>query len=103
MTTQIPYTKRAILSHQIHRLGTKGLIPQLDGNAHELQARIVDVIEPSTMPIVLKVGLKQRGRTIPAPSMILKVYDRLYTPQLREFKDTGPTTSASEGSSTLCA
>jgi hypothetical protein len=94
--TRSPYTKGTILNIQIHRLETKGLIPQLDGNVHELQARIVDVIEHPMMSIVLKVELERRDLAIPAPSMILKVYDRLYSPRLREFEDPSPATSASE-------
>jgi hypothetical protein len=49
------------------------------------------------MSIVLKVKLEQRDSTVPTPSMILKVHDRLCSPQLREFKDTAPATSGSEG------
>jgi serine/threonine protein kinase len=62
----------------------------------ELQARIVDVIEPSTMSIVLHVQLEQQDPSATAPTMILKVYDGQHSPQLREFKDTGPATIASE-------
>lgn len=48
------------------------------------------------MSVVLHVGLEQEDQTAPMSRMILKVYDRRFSPQLREFKDTGPATSATE-------
>lgn len=48
------------------------------------------------MSIVVQVELEQEEQTAPAPRMVLKVYDRQFSPQLREFKETGPATSASE-------
>jgi hypothetical protein len=84
------------LTLKIRRPRTKGFIPQLYGDVEELQVKIVDIIEPSTMSIVLQVELEEPDPRFPAPKMILKVYDRQYSPQLREFKDTGPATSTSE-------
>jgi hypothetical protein len=91
-----PYIKGATLALKMHRPGTKSFIPQLDGSVEKLRVEIVDIIEPSTMSIVLQVELGQQDPSDPTPRMILKVYDRQYSPQLREFKDTGPATSASE-------
>jgi serine/threonine protein kinase len=91
-----PYIKGATLTLKIYRLGTKKSIPWLNGLVGELRAKIIDVIEPSTMSIVLQVELEQQDPSDPAPRMVLKVYDRQYSPQLREFKDTGPATSASK-------
>lgn len=72
------------------------LQPQLDSNTDELQVKIVDVIQPSTMSVVLQVALEQQSPVFPAQRMILKVCDRQFSPQLREFQDTGPATCASE-------
>jgi serine/threonine protein kinase len=93
-----PYIKGATLTLKIHRPGTKKSTPWLIDLMGEVRVRIVDIIEPSTMSIVLQVDLEQEQQNPsgPAPRMILKVYDRQYSPQLREFKDTGPATSASE-------
>jgi serine/threonine protein kinase len=91
-----PYIKGATLALKMHRPGTKSFIPQLDGCVEKLRVEIVDIIEPSTISIVLQVELEQQDPSDPTPRMILKVYDRQYSPQLREFKDTGPATSASE-------
>jgi hypothetical protein len=85
-----------ILALKIHRRGIKGSIPQLDGHVQELQAKIIEVIEPSTMSIVLQVEPEQQDPSVPTLKMILKVYDRQFSPQLREFKETGPATYASE-------
>lgn len=93
---QSPYTKGATLTLKISRPGIKGSIPQLDDHVKELQVKIIDVIEPSTMSIVLKVELDQPNIGIPAQEMILKVYDRQHSPELRESLDTGPATKASE-------
>jgi serine/threonine protein kinase len=91
-----PYLKGATLALKRHRPETKRVIPQLDGSVEDLRAKIIDVIQPSTMSVVLQVELEQRDPSNPTQMMILKVYDRQYSPQLREFKDTGPATSASE-------
>jgi serine/threonine protein kinase len=84
------------LALKMHRPGTKRSLPWLKGLVGELRAKIIDFIEPSTMSIVLQVKLEQQNPSNPALRMILKVYDRQYSPQLREFKDTGPATRASE-------
>lgn len=92
-----PYTKGNTLTLKIHGPGRKNVPPQLNGHVGELlRASIIDVMEPSTMSIVLQVELEQEEQTAPAPRMVLKVYDRQFSPQLREFKETGPATSASE-------
>jgi serine/threonine protein kinase len=49
------------------------------------------------MSVVLHVKFEQEGQSDPTPRMVLKVYDRQFSPQLREFKDTGPATSQTEG------
>lgn len=48
------------------------------------------------MSIVLQVELEQEEQTASALRMVLKVYDRQFSPQIREFKETGTATSASE-------
>jgi serine/threonine protein kinase len=71
-------------------------MPQLRSHTQELQAKIVDIVTPSTMSIVLQVELEHQDSSVPVQRMILKVYDRQFSAQLREYKDTGPATSASE-------
>jgi len=93
---QSPYTRGETLTLRISRPGTKGSIPQLDDHVKELQVKIIDIIEPSTMSIVLKVELKQPNPAIPAQKMILKVYDRQHSLELRESLNTGLATKASE-------
>ena len=46
------------------------------------------------MSVVLHV--EQEGQTAPTPRMILKVYDRRFSAELREFKDAGPATIEAE-------
>ncbi|KEQ68880.1 hypothetical protein M436DRAFT_76601 [Aureobasidium namibiae CBS 147.97] len=48
------------------------------------------------MSIVLKVELEQPSTGIPAQKMILKVYDRQHSLELRKSLSTGPATKASE-------
>jgi serine/threonine protein kinase len=68
----------------------------VDDRCEELGVKIIDVVEPSTMSVVLYVELEHEEQTAPTPRMVLKVYDRQFSPQLREFKDTGPATHATE-------
>ncbi|KEQ86281.1 hypothetical protein M438DRAFT_395567 [Aureobasidium pullulans EXF-150] len=48
------------------------------------------------MSIVLQVKLQQEERHPSDPTMILKIYDRQYSPELREFKHSGPATAETE-------
>jgi serine/threonine protein kinase len=48
------------------------------------------------MSVILHVQPEQEEQTVSTPRMVLKVYDRQFSPELREFKDTGPPTSATE-------
>ena len=91
-----PYTKGKTLVLRTRRLGNRRDLPQLSDEVGELRVNIVDIVEPSTMSVVLHVGLEQDARTAPNSRMVLKVYDRQFSPQMREFKDTGPATSVSE-------
>jgi serine/threonine protein kinase len=96
MIIRSPYTKGNTLALQVQRLGSKRVLPQLGPQAGELRVKIIDVVEPSTMSVVLHVGLEQQEQTAPATRMVLKVYDRQFSPELRESKDTGLATSATE-------
>ncbi|KAG6001436.1 hypothetical protein E4U21_004325 [Claviceps maximensis] len=108
-----PYSEGNILTLEpgIRRPAGKNVPRQLrDGQAKELKVKVLSVIEPSTMSVVLKVALEQQAEarnegeegdeeveTTQVPKMmILKIYDRQFSPQLREFEETGPATSASE-------
>ncbi|THZ04217.1 hypothetical protein D6C95_03398 [Aureobasidium pullulans] len=81
---------------RVNRLGSKSAVPQLSDNIKELNVEIVDIIQPSTMSIVLQVKLQQEERHPSNPTMILKIYDRQYSPELREFKHSGPATAETE-------
>ncbi|THX50990.1 hypothetical protein D6D08_09806, partial [Aureobasidium pullulans] len=78
------------------RLGSRSTLPKLSDNIKELNVEIVDIIQPSTMSIVLQVKLQQQERHSSSPTMILKIYDRQYSPELREFKHSGPATAETE-------
>jgi len=91
-----PYTKGNTSALKIHRLGSKHVLPHLDVQAGELRVRIIDVVEPSTMSVVLHVQPEQEVQIVSTPRMVLKVYDRQFSHKLREFKNTGPATSATE-------
>ncbi|THZ33298.1 hypothetical protein D6C90_08524, partial [Aureobasidium pullulans] len=81
---------------RMKRLGSKSAVPQLSGNVKELNVEVVDIIQPSTMCIVLQIKLQQEERHPSSPTMILKIYDRQYSPQLRKFKHSGPATAETE-------
>ncbi|KAG6015459.1 hypothetical protein E4U43_005278 [Claviceps pusilla] len=105
-----PYRKGTTLTLEIRRAGSRNVLPQLrGGRGKELQVKILDVIEPSTMSVVLKVALEQQKEdeeegetaeeenTAPAPQvMILKMHDRQFSSQVRQFEEAGPATSANE-------
>ncbi|CZT18360.1 uncharacterized protein RCC_04204 [Ramularia collo-cygni] len=55
------------------------------------------------MSIVVHVELEQNDKTHQTSPMILKVYDRQFSPELREFKDAGPATTVSEDAFTAFA
>ncbi|KAH6647931.1 hypothetical protein BKA67DRAFT_578921 [Truncatella angustata] len=106
-TLKSPYVKGNILTLKIHHLGKHAPL-QLKHSSSEVRAQIVDVIEPSTMSVVVIVELEpptERGEqsacsvsplTAPAPKMVLKVYERQFSSELRQFKETGPATTDSE-------
>ncbi|KAK8127064.1 uncharacterized protein PG998_002823 [Apiospora kogelbergensis] len=88
-----PYFEGNILTLRIQRPGSKqnALPPQLasSGIGDKLQAKIVSVMEPSTMSVVVEVELlpdpSQGEQTAPS-RMVLKAYDRQLAPELRDFK-----------------
>ncbi|KJX95320.1 hypothetical protein TI39_contig4119g00010 [Zymoseptoria brevis] len=91
-----PYIRDTILELKVRGLNSKIVIPHLSGHETELRVRIIDVIEPSTMSVVLHVKLELEDHTTPVPTMVLKVFDRHFSAQLREFLDSGPATKSSE-------
>lgn len=91
-----PYMRGATLTLKVLRPGIKEFIPQLNDHAKELQVKITDVFEPSTMSVVLKVELEQQNSDVPAPTMVLKVYDHRHSLGLRESLSIGPATKASD-------
>jgi serine/threonine protein kinase len=91
-----PYIQGNFLTLKINHLGSKHAPQQLNTQTGEVRAKVTDVIEPSTMSIVVVLELEQRDRTSPCPRMALKIYDRQFSPELREFKETGPATTLSE-------
>ncbi|KAK2605989.1 hypothetical protein QQS21_003615 [Conoideocrella luteorostrata] len=110
-----PYVKGSILTLEMRSPDSKSEL-QLSDRARELRAgildvrepltrrvKIIDIFEPSTMSVALIVQLEQEEEqtapvalTTPAPIMVLKMYDRQFSTQLREFKETGAATRASE-------
>lgn len=115
-----PYAKGKILTLKVQRLGRKQYdsllqLSNLCAGA-EVQARIISVMEPSTLSTVAVVELlgqeqeqgqgpanqEQKTSTdalapIPAPGVVLKIYDRQFAPELRDFKEkTGTATHESE-------
>ncbi|CAG9977244.1 unnamed protein product [Clonostachys byssicola] len=99
---QSPYVKGNTLTLSVRRVGKKSPLQLDDGD--EVRARIVDVIEPATLSVVVVVEVdapsKQEGQTIQPTStvkMVLKVFDRRFSSQLREeLKSSGPSTLATE-------
>lgn len=53
------------------------------------------------MSVVLYVRLDQEDQTAFTPKMVLKVYDRRFSAELREFKDAGPATIETEDQFTV--
>jgi serine/threonine protein kinase len=91
-----PYIKGNTLALKIDHPGSKNVPPRIEDRAGEMRVTIIEVAEPSTMSVVLYVRLDREEQTACSPRMVLKVYDRQFSPQLREFKDTGPATSQTE-------
>ncbi|KAK8051616.1 hypothetical protein PG993_003001 [Apiospora rasikravindrae] len=99
-----PYIEGNILTLKIHRLGNKHAPPQLNRDARELKAKIIDVVGSSDWSIVVVLELEPEAQTASAAASraVLKVYDRQFSQRLRRFHDSvfettaGPATSESE-------
>ncbi|VUC25902.1 unnamed protein product [Clonostachys rosea] len=99
---QSPYVKGNTLKLNVGRVGRKSPL-KLDDGA-EVQVRIVDVIEPATLSVVVIVELeptsepKDQANYSNSPiKMVLKVFDRRFSLQLREeLKSSDPSTVATE-------
>ncbi|KAK7956565.1 uncharacterized protein PG986_005787 [Apiospora aurea] len=100
-----PYIKGNTLTLRIHRLGSKYIPPQLNGDVKELRAKIIDVVGSSGWSIVVVLELNQGDQNASAAASsraVLKVYDRQFSRRLRLFHDgmfkatACPATSASE-------
>ncbi|CAH0045959.1 unnamed protein product [Clonostachys solani] len=99
---QSPYFKGNTLTLSVRRVGKKSPLQLHDGD--EVQARIVDVIEPATLSVVVIVEVDpdpkqgdQMSRPTSPLKMVLKVFDRRFSVQLREeLKPTGPSTLVTE-------
>lgn len=98
----------SILTLRINLLGENAL-PQLTAKAAEVCVKIVDVVEPSTMSVVVIVELLSPTQqadqteepvshisTESTPKLALKLYDRQFSSELRDFKGAGPATELTE-------
>lgn len=102
LTIYSPYVKGKTLTLSVRHVGKKSPL-QLNGG-DEAQVRIVDVIEPATLSVVVIVEVDppstQEGQTSqpnPPLKMVLKVFDRRFSLQLREeLKSSVPPTLATE-------
>ncbi|VUC37088.1 unnamed protein product [Clonostachys rosea] len=98
-----PYYTNNIIDLKIKSVGKKSSRNLQNGST--VSARIVKTRHPSTMSVVMVVELLEpveQGQDPfapgpPRPKLILKMFDRRFSPRLREELDLGPATRETEG------